>query len=69
MFEPVDEERLAVPGFGFLPLSVAAASDQLFQVRMTLFAQPSEVSISWKEKGNAVKTLNIDINSFSRCSE
>ena len=45
MYDPVDEETLAVPGFGFLSPSVAAKSDQLFQVSMTLFAHLSEVWI------------------------
>ena len=60
MYDPVDEERLAVPGFGFLSPSVAAKSDQLFQVRMTLFAQLSEVWIS-RGKEYAFKTLSINI--------
>ena len=34
MFELVDEARVAVPGFGFLPPKVASDSDKLFQVRM-----------------------------------
>ena len=34
MFELVDETRVAVPGFGFLPPKVASDSDKLFQVRM-----------------------------------
>ena len=50
MFDPVDEERLAVPGFGFLSPSVAARSDQLFQVRMTLFPQLSEVWIFQRKR-------------------
>ena len=38
------------PGFGFLSPSVAARSDQLFQVRMTLFPQLSEVWIFQRKR-------------------
>ena len=34
MLELVNEARVAVPGFGFLPPEVASGSDKLFQVRM-----------------------------------